>query len=53
MNSWPATCRKPGAKLMERSQVIAEAVRQNKAAIVFLTYRLTDGRVELRGDTGE
>lgn len=42
-----------GAKLMERSQVIAEAVRQNKAAIVFLTYRLTDGRVELRGDTGE
>ncbi|MDM1888415.1 carbonic anhydrase [Mycobacteroides abscessus] len=42
-----------GAKLMERSQVIAEAVRQNKAAIVFLMYRLTDGRVELRGHIGD
>lgn len=42
-----------GSKLMERSQVIAEAVRHNKAAIVFVTYRLADGRVELRGHIGD
>lgn len=42
-----------GIKLLQRSQIIAEAVRDKKAAIVYLTYQLADGRAVLRGHVGD
>ncbi|MBB2992085.1 carbonic anhydrase [Mycolicibacterium iranicum] len=45
-----------GKQLLERSAAIADAVRENRLAIVGLTYHLSDGQVVLRdhiGDIGE
>ncbi|OHT78096.1 carbonic anhydrase, partial [Mycobacteroides saopaulense] len=36
-----------GTKLLQRSQVVADAVKSKKLAIVYLTYKLADGRVVL------
>lgn len=45
-----------GKQLLERSTAVADAVRDNRLAIVGLTYHLSDGQVVLRdhiGDIGE
>lgn len=42
-----------GVKLLQRSRVIADAVQSGKLAMVYLTYRLDDGRVVVRGHVGD
>ncbi|KPG15941.1 carbonic anhydrase, partial [Mycobacteroides immunogenum] len=42
-----------GTKLLQRSQVVADAVKANKLALVYLTYKLADGRVVLHGHVGD
>ncbi|MFW0785920.1 carbonic anhydrase [Gordonia sp. CPCC 206044] len=42
-----------GRLLMQRSRVIADRVATGKLAIVGLTYKLSEGRVQLRGVYGE
>ena len=42
-----------GIKLLQRSQVVADAVKANKLAIVYLTYKLADGRIVLHGHVGD
>ncbi|WP_052621659.1 carbonic anhydrase, partial [Mycobacteroides abscessus] len=42
-----------GTKLLQRSQVVADAVKAKKLAIVYLTYKLADGRVVLHGHVGD
>lgn len=42
-----------GWLLMERSRIIADRVRDGRAAIVGLTYELAEGKVHLRGSVGD
>ncbi len=42
-----------GRLIMQRSRLIAKRVKAGEVAIVGLTYRLSDGRVQLRGALGD
>ncbi len=42
-----------GRLIMQRSRIIADRVATGKLAIAGLTYKLSDGRVHLRGSYGE
>ncbi|UZF45725.1 carbonic anhydrase [Rhodococcus rhodochrous] len=42
-----------GTLLAERSQIIAERIAEGRCAIVGVTYKLDDGRVQLQGHLGE